>query len=262
MNQATAPVTSNSEVMPGVHLIWVEAPCIASIARPGQFVMVRCGVGFECLLPRPLSIHQRNGDDIALLFQVVGKGTHWLSCRQCGDKLGILGPLGNGYSIAPDSKSLLLVAGGIGIAPLCFLAQQALNQGCLVTLLLGASTVGQLYPGHLLPSAIDMVAATEDGTSGRKGMVTGLLPGFINRADQIFACGPPGMYRTMVKMPELKNKPVQISLEARMACGLGVCYGCTVKTKAGLKQVCKDGPVFDLDDIFRDGPGDIQILPS
>ena len=145
------------------------------------------------------------------------------------------------------------MAGGVGITPLCFLAQEALNQGYSVTLLLGASTVAQLYPRYLLPLEAELVITTEDGTAGKKGMVTDLLPDFIDWADQIFACGPVPMYRDMaLKKQKFKGKPVQISLEVRMGCGFGVCYGCTVRTKNGLKQVCKEGPVFDLDDILWD----------
>lgn len=255
MKQAAASIISNSEVIPGVHLIWLKSLEIASTAQRGQFVMVRCGERFECLLPRPLSIHQRNGNKIALLFAIVGKGTSWLSQCKASDTIDIFGPLGNGFSVKPSARNLLLVAGGIGIAPLYFLAQQAVNQGYLVTLLLGAATAAQLYPRHLLPAKVRLVTATEDGTAGKKGMVTGLLPDFIDWADQVFACGPMAMYRDMaLKKRELKleGKPVQISLEVRMGCGRGVCYGCTVKTKGGLKQVCQNGPVFDLDDILWD----------
>ncbi|GAI38994.1 unnamed protein product, partial [marine sediment metagenome] len=170
MKQVTATVISNTQVMPGGHLIWLESPQIASEAKPGQFVMVRCGE--ETLLRRPLSIHQlADKTKLAFLFTVVGKGTHWLSQRQAGDRIDLLGPLGNGFSIYPASHNLLLVAGGIGIAPLCFLAQEALNQGCSVRLLLGASTASQLYPKHFLPAEAELIIATEDGTAGRKGMV-------------------------------------------------------------------------------------------
>jgi len=92
---------------------------------------------------------------------------------------------------------------------------------------------------------------------GRKGLITDFLPEYLDSADQIFACGPLLMYRAMARMPELKNKSVQISLEVRMGCGVGVCYGCTVKAKNGLKQVCKDGPVFELNDILWAELGDI-----
>ncbi len=251
MKQATAYVISNSEVMPGVHLIWLESPQITSAAQPGQFVMVYCGE--DTLLRRPLSIHQRaDGVKLAFLVNAVGKGTHWLAQCQVGDNIDLLGPLGNGYSIHPESHKLLLLAGGIGIAPLRFLVDEALKRECSVRLLLGASTATQLYPKHLLPYGIELPVVTEDGTAGEKGMITDLLPDFADWADQIFACGPLPMYKVMAQMPELKDKPVQVSLEVRMGCGRGVCYGCTVKTKGGLKQVCTDGPVFDLDDVLWD----------
>jgi dihydroorotate dehydrogenase electron transfer subunit len=237
--------------MPGVHLIWLESPQIAASAHPGQFVMVRCG---DYLLRRPLSIHQLGNTKLALLFTVVGKGTYWLSQRQPGDEIDLLGPLGNGYSIHTASRNLLLVAGGIGITPLYFLTHEASSRGYSVTLLLGAPTADQLYPRHLLPPQANLIIATEDGTSGFHGKVTDLIPKYIEWADQIFACGPTAMYRDMANKyhPFLKDKPVQVSLEMRMGCGLGVCYGCTVKTKSGLKQVCRDGPVFELEDILWD----------
>lgn len=251
MIQELATVTANTEPMPQVHLIWLEAPQIAPPAQPGQFVMVRCGKDAECQLRRPLSIHQREGDKIALLFSVVGKGTQWLSQCQPGDELDLLGPLGNGLTILPDSHNLLLVAGGIGIAPIHFLADEAVKHGQEVTLLYGTPTAAQLYPSHLLPK-VKLVTATEDGTTGEKGLIIDYIDNSIDWADQVFACGPTSMYQTMATQKLLKNKPVQVSLEVRMGCGLGVCYGCTVKTVNGLKQVCKDGPVFALDDILWD----------
>jgi len=252
LKQVAAPIIATSQVMPGVYLIWLGSPQIAPEAKPGQFVMVRCGE--DTLLRRPLSIHQLDGNKLALLFTVVGKGTHWLSQRQAGNNIDLLGPLGNGFSIHPASHNLLLVAGGIGIAPLYSLASSASKEGYSIRILLGARTATQLYlkEYQYQPIKAEFVLVTEDGTTDEKGIITNLIPKYIDWADQIFACGPVGMYRTMAQMPELKNKPVQISLEVRMGCGLGVCYGCTVKTKNGLKQVCKDGPVFDLDDILWD----------
>ena len=250
MNQVSAPTISRSEVMPGVYLIWLKSPQIASAAQPGQFVMVRCGE--DCLLRRPFSVHQVDRDKLALLFTIVGKGTLWLSQRQTGDNVDIFGPLGNGFTIQPDAKNLLLVGGGSGIAPLSFLNQKAIDSRCSVTLLYGTANKHQ-YTQYYLPAQTTLVSATADGSLGRKGMVTDLLPDFINWSDQIFACGPVTMYRDMAKRyPQLKSKPVQVSLEVRMGCGLGICYACTVKTKQGLKQVCQDGPVFDLDDVLWD----------
>ena len=120
MKQVMAAITANSEVMPGTHFIWLESPELASQAKPGQFVMVRCGE--ETILPRPLSIHQIDGNKIALLFNVVGTGTDWLCQCEAGDGIQLFGPLGNHFSIQSDSHDLLLIAGGMGIAPLLFLA--------------------------------------------------------------------------------------------------------------------------------------------
>jgi len=254
MIQELATITANSEPVPNACLIRLEAPQIAPKAQPGQFVMVRCGEKGEYQLRRPLSVHRREGNQIALLFNVVGGGTQWLSQRQPGEKLDLLGPLGNGFSLNPDAKRLVVVAGGIGIAPLVFLADEAVKHGKEVTLLYGAPTATQLYPSKLLPK-VKLVIATEDGTMGEKGMITDLLPDFTREADQIFACGPLPMYRTMAQMPGLKT--AQVSLEVRMGCGVGVCYGCTVKTLNGLKQVCQDGPVFEMDDVLWEELADI-----
>lgn len=252
MNESKATVASSSEVTPGTFLIWLEAPEIAAEAQPGQFVMVHCGSGPDLPLRRPLSIHQRQGSRIALLFNAVGKGTTRLTGLGTGDEVDLLGPLGSGFGINPGTKKLLLVAGGIGIAPLHFLAQEALRQGRTVTLLLGAYSESQLYPAGLLPPEARTITATE---TGEGIMVTSLIPEFCSQADQIFACGPMAMYRAMSLMPELKEMPVQISLEMRMGCGVGVCYACTVKTVRGLEQVCRHGPAFEMNDIIWEWPG-------
>ena len=128
--QIRARVKSNSELMPRTRLVWLDAPAIAELARPGQFVMVRCGEGHDPLLRRPLSIHRVDSTGgVALLFEVVGRGTSWLSERAPGDLVDLMGPLGSGFLVKPAAKNLLLVAGGIGIAPLAFLAEEAIGAG-------------------------------------------------------------------------------------------------------------------------------------
>jgi dihydroorotate dehydrogenase electron transfer subunit len=281
MKQSLCTITSNVEVMPGVYLMRIEAPDIAAAAQPGQFITVRCG---DFTLRRPLSIHRSSplmGEDsgegeIAILFKIAGKGTLWLSQRQKGQRLDILGPLGNGFTIEPKSKHLLLVAGGIGIAPLVFLTQYASSRH-QITLIHGASTAAQLYPFSSavkkrskfppLPNGVQFIPVTEDGSLGQKGMATDILPDFLDWADQIYACGPVNMYKAMAftlnpspltgeekgegdKRSNLKLKKCQFSLEVRMGCGFGACYGCTINTRKGLKQVCRDGPVFELDNIL------------
>lgn len=220
--------------------------------------MVRCGE--ECILLRPFSIHQVSDDGVSLFFAVWedGKGTKWLSERCKGETVDVIGPLGNGFTVNSDSRNLLLVAGGTGIAPLYFLAEQALRRGYNVELLRGASgeyktsvkrNPTQHYPQELLPPELEIETITSS-PDGQKNMVIDILPKFTDWASQIFACGPLPMYQAMALMPELRNKSVQVSLEMRMGCGMGTCYACTIKTRQGLKQVCKDGPVFELSNII------------
>jgi dihydroorotate dehydrogenase electron transfer subunit len=256
VNPILAPVISNDEIMPGINLLRAEAPAIAAAARPGQFVMVRTSDGYNPLLRRPLSIHRvKDNGEIALLYDVVGRGTKWLSKRDVGESIDLLGPLGNGFTI--DSQNLLLVAGGCGIAPLVFLAEKALGERRRVFMLIGANTAKRIYPQHLLPKEIETEIFTEDGSLGHAGMITDFdidsLKHFaisvLNYQSQIVACGPLSMYKEIAKRFLIAGG-IQVSLEARMGCGLGLCYGCTIETRQGLKRVCKDGPVFDLTQLF------------
>jgi dihydroorotate dehydrogenase electron transfer subunit len=244
-----AVVKSNTKVMPNIYLLWTEAPALAEAACPGQFVMVRVSNNNDRILRRPLGIHRVNDKgEIALLYEVVGNGTEWLAQRKKGEPIDILGPLGRGFDIA--SQCLLLVAGGVGIAPLIFLAEKAIEDGRNVTLLFGAKTAKQVYPKKLLPAGIEFIPVTQDGLIERKGMVTDLLDDLVGSTDQIFACGPATMYKAMSQMKLLKGRRVQVSMEARMGCGFGLCYGCTIKTRHGTKRVCDDGPVFELGDLI------------
>ena len=253
MKLILAPVLSNEQIMPGIHLLWAEAPQVASEAEPGQFVMVRTSEDHDPLLRRPFSIHRvgRNGA-LALLFEVVGRGTNWLAQRKAGEYIDLFGPLGHGFEV--HSTNLLLVAGGYGIAPLIFLADKALANGRNVKLLIGTRTADLLYPAHLLPQDIDTTTITEDGSSGRRGLGTDLLVDFAeifaDTSVQIFACGPNNMYKYMMSQESIKGKSVQVSMEARMGCGFGGCYGCAIETKRGVKLVCQDGPVFELTDLL------------
>ena len=230
-------------------LLWAERPEIA--LEPGQFFMVGCGEGV--FLRRPLSVHRTAPSRLALLFQVVGRGTAWLSRRKPGEALDLLGPLGRGFQLDSKAKRVLLVAGGMGVAPLAFLAQRAVEKGLEATLLLGARTGERLYPQELLPRGLKTVIATEDGSFGQMGLATVLLPPLLAGAAQVFACGPVDMLRAMARMPELRDRPVQVSLELRLGCGFGVCLGCSVPTTKGNRLVCRDGPVFLLDEVVWGG---------
>jgi dihydroorotate dehydrogenase electron transfer subunit len=251
----SVPVIRNLEVMPNVFLMELSCPQIALSSKPGQFVMVYCGG--ETLLRRPFALHRVNRETgtISLLYAVVGRGTIQLTRYKINENVNILGPLGNGFYIKPGTSKVLLAAGGMGVAPLFYLAEEAQISGLEVNFLMGARTATSLAVTEGL--SCDPVCATEDGSLGWHGVVTDCLPRFIGGVDQVFACGPMQMYQSLYNMAEIKGRDVQVSLEVRMGCGIGICYGCTINTRGGLKHVCKHGPVFAFDDIFW---GDISSI--
>lgn len=233
--------------MPQVYLLWVEAPEIAYSSQPGQFVTIRCGEGFIPLLRRPFSVHRINRGQLAILYAVVGQGTEWLSDRKAGEVLDILGPMGNGFHVEQSSQNLLLVAGGIGVAPLVSLADVTAAKGLSVKLVLGAKSSSQIYSDI---HGAEVTIVTEDGLAGEKGMATDFISSLAGWADQVFACGPISMYHTMSKMSMGADRSVQVLLEGVIGCGVGACRGCAVETNQGMKLVCCDGPVFELKDIL------------
>jgi dihydroorotate dehydrogenase electron transfer subunit len=164
----------------------------------------------------------------------------------------VFGPLGKGYALNPQTQNVLLVAGGLGVAAVVSLADEAVAAGKQVTLLQGARDSSRLMPAELLPREVEVVSATDDGSTGFHGYVTDLLPQYLSWADQVFACGPNPMFAAMAEVMrrEQSRKPVQALLEERMGCGTGVCYGCAVFTRKGVRLVCKDGPRFELRDAF------------
>jgi len=256
LKQVTAQVLSNERVLEytgaAYYLMCARAPEIASGSRPGQFIMLKCGD--DALLRRPISLHSVSADGTVELLYALrdGKGLQWLSGVEKGSMLDLLGPLGNGFSLAPRAGNLLLVAGGIGIAPLKFLAEKALAAGSKVTLLMGAHTEAGIYPERLLPAAAVKVVCTDDGSLGKKCTVNDLIPDHLAWADRIYACGPQAMFQSISAQMNTwpVQKPVEVSLEVRMGCGTGVCYSCTIKTRRGLSRVCKEGPIFNIKDII------------
>ena len=251
-----ALVLSQEQVYRDTFFMWLSCPPVARGAAPGRFLMIHCGEGFDPLLPRPMSFHrlrQEGGErQFAILYDVRGRGTEWLSRREAGDELAVFGPLGRGYAVSPGAQNLLLVAGGLGVAALIALADQAIAAGKAVTLLQGARTAAKLYPAYFLPPDVEAVSATDDGSAGHEGYVIDLLPHYLPWADQTFACGPTPMFAAMagVLRQARSRKPVQALLEERMGCGTGICYGCAVFTRRGARLVCKDGPRFELREVF------------
>ncbi len=221
--------------------IWLYAPQIAHTAIPGQFVMVSAG---EKFLRRPFSIASVSGGRIFLLIRVIGEGSAIISSLRRNENAKILGPFGNGFP--DDIDSPILVGGGIGIAPMIFAAQHLKNIGANFKIIYGEQSSKKIIADELLPDRIEI--STDDGGFGLCGTAVDLL--LKNNPAPIFACGPEPMLKKIAKIAAQWNVPAFFSLEARMACGFGVCQGCVIKTKVGYKRVCADGPVFQAENIW------------
>ena len=269
MKTAFARVTENERVYGETHVTWFAAPEIAQGATPGQFVMLRCVepalrgeataatlLPEDPLLPRAMSIHRlrqgRDGPEWSILYDVVGRGTRWLASRQPGDLVYCWGPLGHGYDVRAGAQQLLLVAGGIGVAPLAWLADEAIGREQSVSLVLGGRTAEQIFPPSLLPPQVEVVVMTEDGSLGQRGLATEAFMEHLEWCDQAFACGPNAMFQAMAEATRghRRRRPVQVLLEEGMGCGTGICYGCAVETRKGMRLVCKDGPQFELRELY------------
>ncbi|MCH8051998.1 MAG: dihydroorotate dehydrogenase electron transfer subunit, partial [Chloroflexi bacterium] len=251
-----ARIVSQEELYADTYLMWLSCPAVARGASPGRFLMIHCADSLDPLLPRPMSFHRfrdTGGErQFAILYDVRGRGTAWLSERKGGDALTVFGPLGRGFEVDAGSENILLVAGGLGIAAVVSLGDEAVAAGRSVTLLQGARTASQLCPPEHLPAEVEAISATDDGSEGHAGRVTELLAKHMPWADQVFACGPTPMFEAMAAVVrEMRTrKPVQVLLEERMGCGTGVCYGCAVFTRKGVRLVCRDGPQMELREAF------------
>lgn len=251
-------------IAPEIYLLRFSSHLIASQAQPGQFLMVRPSKFPEPLLPRPFSIHRVQGDHLDLLFKVVGQGTRQLAGLKKGDRLEVRGPLGRGF-VFNGGQEPVLVAGGMGVAPLLFLAEtwkqlpKSFPKGP-PKLYIGARTQNELLGlQEFRRAGVEIFAATEDGSFGQKGLVLGLLKKTLKKPSPnqtLFVCGPNPMLKAVGGWAIQKGIGCQLSLETRMACGLGACLGCTVARKEGpgwsYVNVCQEGPVFEAREVLWD----------
>lgn len=249
-------ITERMPVMGDAWLVTFTAPEeITTTARAGHFVNVLPHERnvYDPPLRRPFSVYSVNPAEglMTLLVRPYGRGSAWIVERPIGAEIDVLGLLGNAFELNPRSTHLLMVAGGVGAAPLLMLSREAVSKGMSVTYLLGAQTKETLLEASELPSEVEYVVATEDGSAGHQGYVTDLVPNYLQWADQVFSCGPTPMFyslRQQVLAHRMgSHPPVQVSVERTMACGVGACLGCMVETKRGMKTSCVDGPVFDMD---------------
>ena len=254
MFEQNAKIVFNKRLAPETFLMALKSPELVAEARPGQFVMIRVTQGINPLLRRPFSICGTRGDDLFLiLYKVVGRGTAIMSKARGGEKLSVLGPLGRGFDLPKRDCNSVLVAGGIGVAPLIFLAQAIDAEK--IAFLAGYRSENEMLPLEKFGlDAMETLVSTDDGTAGHHGFVTELLESqleyFSEDPPLIFSCGPLHMLSRVAELTLKKKRPCQVSLETHMACGLGACQGCAVRASSEENRtyfhVCQDGPVFDV----------------
>lgn len=260
--QEKCRILDHKKVGPKHYKLILASSYISSHAEPGQFVNVKCSESHDPLLRRPLSIHRvsRKHMTFELLYEVIGKGTELLTKYFVGEEIDCLGPLGEGFKIDPKKQIHILVAGGMGVAPLLFLAENFKPSSPLALyVLIGAKTRDWVLCEEDFRKATDQVLiSTDDGSYGKQGFISDLLLDFINnqlstfdfQLSTIYACGPRAMMRAIAEIAFQKKIDCQVSMEERMACGVGACLGCAVKTRNGYKMVCKEGPVFETAEIL------------
>ena len=256
MVEERVSLNSNQQIGTNIWLMEFRSALLASHARPGQFLMVHLGERTkDPLLRRPFSIHGiRDGDRVMILYNVVGAGTSLLSALKERDPISVIGPLGNGFTLPRPNEEAVLVGGGMGLAPLFFLAQVLQkDQRNTVTVFLGFATSQQVVRIQQLKDlGVNLSLTTEDGSLGTKGVVTDLLSQHLGNKGPtkpvIYSCGPPAMLKKVAQKTTAFNLSSYVSVEGYMACGLGICMGCAVKATHGEGEpyyyVCQDGPVF------------------
>ncbi len=239
-------VVESVELAPDVYSMWLEAPEIAGQAVPGQFVSLYCNAG-DRLLPRPISLCGIDAEQgrLRLVYRVVGEGTKEFATFSAGDTVEVLGPLGNGFPL--EGKNPVLIGGGIGIPPMLELAKQ-LNGDA--TIVLGYRDAN-LFLKEEFDTYGTVIIATDDGSVGTKGTVIDAMREQGVTGDVIYSCGPTPMLRGVKAFGLEKDIPTYISMEERMACGVGACLACVCQSSevdhhsnVNNKRVCKDGPVF------------------
>ena len=249
-------VLEAARLAPDVYSVWLETKEIAREAKAGQFVSLYCHDGGH-LLPRPISICEIDGENgrLRLVYRVVGYGTAELSSLTPGSKVRVMGPLGNGFPLNDNKnlKNVILIGGGIGIPPMLSVAKaiKSSDPDCRVTAVIGYRDRHDFLSDDLLKTTDNLIIATDDGSRGTHGTVIDAMKENDVTGDIVYACGPTPMLRGVKTWGEQNQVPVWLSMEERMACGIGACLGCVCRStdtddhsQVKNKRVCADGPVF------------------
>lgn len=237
----TLNIRSNTQIARDIFEIKLQIDSVKEI-KPGHFFMIRGWESNDPFLPRPISVADVEEGTLTFLYEVRGKGTHIISKMCPGDTLDILGPLGNGFQLN-KAKKTALISGGIGIAPMYYLIKNLKGEVDFY-----AGFRNEVYWMDKIRAEVnELYISTEDGSCGHKGFcIDNFDP---KKYDQVLTCGPIPMMRRVVEMCK-GIVPVQVSMESRMACGIGACLGCTIETPDGMKRVCKEGPVFKGEEVI------------
>ena len=241
-------VLSQEELTAGIYSMWLQTETIAADAKPGQFISLYCQDGAR-LLPRPISLCEidKDGGRLRIVYRVAGKG------KKAGDKISVLGPLGNGFPLSlAEGKTVFLMGGGIGIPPMLETAKQLDADKKIIV----GYRDKNLFLKEELEQAGALFIATEDGSIGIKGNVLDAVRGQALAGDIIFACGPTPMLRAIKAFAQEQKMECYISMEEKMACGVGACLACVCQSKdvdahshVHNKRICKDGPVFKASEV-------------
>ena len=241
MKQQILKITENIRVAENVYKMVLEDPELEEM-KPGQFVNIRLD---GLYLRRPISVCESEAGSLTIIYKVVGKGTEQMSRMKEREKLDVLTGLGNGYDLSKAGDRPLLLGGGVGVPPLYLLAKQLKAQGRAVSVVLGFNTRAEVFGEEEFKAlGCDVTVMTADGSYGKRGFVTDALP---EEYSFFYTCGPEPMLRAVYRATKTGG---QFSFEERMGCGFGACMGCSCKTKAGYKRICKDGPVLRKEEIL------------
>ena len=243
--KSNALIINNDRIAKDIYELTLELDCEP---KPGQFINVSVNRP-DLLLKRPISISDYENNRLKIIYRTVGEGTKSLSKISVGSRVETLYPLGNGYPLV-KGKNVLIVGCGMGVAPMLYLAKE-LSKDNTLTIILAYQSKDFAYLTDAFDNFGNVIITTDDGSIGYKGNVLEYLKNNKLNFDTLYACGP----LIVLKNLDLKYRDIKegyLSFESRMACGIGACYGCVIKTKNGLRRVCKDGPIFKLGEVDYD----------
>lgn len=241
MKQGIFKISENTKLVDNVYKMVLSGDT-SDITACGQFINIQLD---ELYLRRPISVCDKDDTSVTIIYKVVGKGTEQMSEMQVGKTLDVLTGLGNGYDLSYSGDKPLLLGGGVGVPPLYMLAKELVKQGKNVSVVLGFNTASEVfYEQEFKDLGCNVTVTTVDGSYGVKGFVTNAYP---KNYTYFYTCGPEPMLKAIYKTSSTSG---QMSFEERMGCGFGACMGCSCKTIAGYKRICKDGPVMKKEEIL------------